>query len=558
MFLPAQETRLAYDDTFMLHHVQGFDHWTDAFRADAFRLYRPFKNLFYLGIEATGGDVRTYHAVTFGFYLFGALGLFFLARRLTDHDGWGLAAAALWTFSACNTTVAVWPTCANISFAVGTLCLGLVAWDRWRENPTRHGSLAAFILLALLGLFSYETSVAIAPLAVLLDLYRDRRVLARGALARYAGIALLVGAWLLVRHFGGADSSSAANPSLSPETERWQLSASAPYFLWTHLTMWAAPWGKLEVLGSYIWDKSVPAIVMPFCWLMLLGVAALCIRFWRPGNLLVFGLAWFLAASFPSGNFIPLGNTPYADYYTTLPAVGLCLALVAVLRALAGVVASRGLHHRAGLAATAALVLLVGWRAANLTEQRNWTRAWASPVEVMARTAAARPYQYLAKTAVANELSQRGSFELAEWYARAAIEDAPWLASNYITLAEVALDDERPEDAVAHLERAVETQHLSAFSMLKTHLRMGQALGRDPESSGLAFEHFRIVLREHDSPYHLEAIHSAAAMFASHDRRDDQRTVLKRGLEIHPGEASLVEALAEAEKPRAEAAADPS
>ena len=92
------------------------------------------------------------------------------------------------------------------------------------------------------------------------------------------------------RELRGPRLGSGGNPSFPHEIEAWQISASAPYFLWSHLIMWIAPWGRLEVLGSYLWDHSIPAMILPFCWLLLVGVILMIIREWKPGNLFLFML----------------------------------------------------------------------------------------------------------------------------------------------------------------------------------------------------------------------------------------------------------------------------
>lgn len=545
---PAMKGQLAFDDVLSIKQVQGFESWTDAFGSDAFMFYRPVKNLFfYAVVTGTPGDAIHFHLGTLAAYLTAMVGVFALSRRLGLSTPWALGAAAIWALSAANVTVALWTSCFNISVAAAAMCFGLLAWDRWREDPKRIGSLAGFILCFALGLLSYETAVAIAPLAVMIDLHRGRKVFARDSLLRYVGVALVVLAWIGLRYEMGAKTATVINPSFPDDMERWKISASAPYFLWTHFNMWAAPWGRLECLGNYLWNRSIPAAIVPFCWLLLIGAAVLAARFWRPGNLFVLGLAWFFIAAFPSGNFVPLGNTPYADYYTTIPNIGLAVSLAALLRALLGL--ARRTEGPARKLAWAAFALLVAWRGANLTEFRSWARAWSNPVEVMAHTAAVRPYQYLAKAAVAKVMLAVGEDQLARDYAGQSIEDNADLAIAHTVLGEVEFRAGNHAAALDHFTAAIDKRHLAAETLLDSHLRVGQIIGEDPARLEEAFQqHLLPVLRQRSYVRHPEAVVITAEVFRKAGERDHEIETLEKGLGYHPGNPLIAAALEEANR----------
>lgn len=552
LLLPAMRSPLAFDDMLSIQQVRQFESWTDAFRQDAFSFYRPIKNLFFYGLLQTSGDAILFHLATVGAYLLATAGVFTLASRLFGHRLWGLAVAAVWSLSAAHVTVAVWASCFNISIAAAAMTFGLTAWDRWREQPGRTGSAIAFVLLLALGLLSYEAAIAMAPLAVMIDLFRGRRVFERASLVRYAGIAVAVGAWLVVRHGAGGKMGEIVNPSFPADIERWQIAASAPYFLWTHFLMWIAPWGRLECLGSYIWGRSIPAAIVPFCWMLLAGIAVLAIRFWKAGNLVVLGLAFFLIAAFPSGNFIPMGNTPYADYYVPLPAIGLAVFFVALIRGLASAARQPRIESSARNAAYAVIVVLVAARAANLTEFRNWALAWTNPAIVMAETAAARPHQFLAKAAVSRILLETDELEMAEQYAIASIEDLDDIAIPHVVLGQIHYRRNEPESASSFFRTALERRHLSEETVLDCQLRLGEIVARDPARVQEAFDHHFIhVLKRRDYLHHPEAVIAAAAAFRNAGRGDDEIATLRKGASYHPGNAAIRTALEEADRRQA-------
>ncbi|MEP4078745.1 hypothetical protein [Haloferula sp.] len=548
LLLPAMRSPLAFDDMHSIQQIEQFDSWTDAFAKDAFSFFRPVKNLFFYLLMQTNGDAIYFHLATVGAYLIATLGVYALARRLTDSPLWGLATAAIWSLSAAHVTIAIWSSCFNISIAAASVCFALVAWDRWREQPSRIGSAIAFVFFLILGLLSYETAIAIAPMAVMLDFYRGRVVFSKASIIRYAGIAVVVAAWLFVRHGAGGKMGSLVNPSFPGDIEPWQISASAPYFLWTHFLMWAAPWGRLECLGSYIWGRSIPAAIIPFCWMFLVGIGVLALRIWKAGNLAILGLVFFFVAAFPSGNFIPLGNTPYADYYVPIPAIGLSLLLVAILRGLIRLTKSTEIEPSARRAAWVVVIALIAMRAANLTEFRSWVNAWTSPAVVMAETAVVRPYQFLAKSAVSRILLEAGDLETAEDYANKAINDLDDLAVPHVVLGHVHLRRGEFDAAGQSFATALQRRHMSEESVLDSHLRLGQVMARDPARMQEAFnDHFLPVLKQRGYRHHPEAVLVTADAFASANRLEDQLETLRKGAGYHPDNVEIRTALKDAE-----------
>lgn len=549
LFRPALDAPLFADDSISVKRAATMDHWTDALYSDAFSYFRPVKTVFFYSMENAGATAVGYHVVTLIAYLVATIGVFFLARNLFSNSLCGLAVAAIWSLSATNVTIGAWPSCFNISIAVAAMTFGLLAWDHWRgEHGKAVLGVAAFLCFAL-ALCSYETAISLAPLAVLIDLFRGRRVLAKGSLARYAGIAALVVCYALIRHSQGASLTKDANPSFTSDIESWQIAASAPYFLWTHFLMWAAPWGRLECLGSYLWDRSIPAIILPFCWVFLIGIASLCVRMWKPGSIAIFGLAWFFAASFPSNNFIPFGNTPYADYYIPIPAIGLSLTLVAVFRILLKVTRETSIHSPGFVrAAWTGMILIIAVRITNLTAFQNWVQAWTNPAMVLAHTAAARPHQYLAKSILASIMLDAGDARLAEDYALRALEDTDEFAMPFRTLGQIRYDQGKFEEAAGLFQTALSKRHLTDSSTAISFYYLGKIIGRDPSRADEAFACFIKVLERHNMDIHYETVIEVADLYDRADRQADRIKTLRRGLEIYPADPRLTALLQQAQE----------
>ena len=553
LFLPAFVSPLIFDDNLSIRQIERLDHWWQAFQPDVFSFYRPVKNLFFFLCLEAGGSPVLFHSVTLAAYLLATFGVFALARRLTSSPLWGLAAAAIWSLSAAHATLGIWASCFNISMAAAALGFGLACWDRWRESPSRLFSATGFFAWLVVGLLSYETAIAIAPLAVLLDLYRGRRVFSKDAILRYAAIAVIVLAYLLLRRSSQADFDDIGNPGFPSWIQSWQISASAPYFLWTHFMMWLAPWGRLEFFGNYIWDQSIPAIILPFCWLLLAGLVVLGVRFWQPGRLVIAGAAMFFIAAFPSGNFIPIRNTPYADYYVPIPAIGLTLLTIGILRALACHAREhKGPRQGVRNAAIACIALIAAARAANVIAMVDWIDAWKRPVMIMAKTALARPFQYHAKGTAAVMMESIGDHATAESYARAALADCPEIAVPDFVLGKIHYQRGEFDTAAAHFRQVIEKRQVTSDIFFDAHLYLGRIIGRDPDKADEAFEHFFILLSRSHNYNHVTAILAAAETFGRAKRHKDQIEVLERGLHYHPDDRSIQQALDAARKESAE------
>ena len=433
------------------------------------------------------------------------------------------------------------------------------AYDAMRDEsgrrPVLFGALAVFFLL--LGLLSYETAIATAPLLVLIDAYRGRKIFCKRSMVIYGVIAAIVVSWLVYRQLSGIPGVRGDNPSFPPGMPHWQVSASASYFLWTHFLMWLAPGGRLETFGSYIWDRSVPAAILPFCWLLLAGLIYLAVRFWRRAPLFFFGAAWFLVAAFPSGNFVPLKNTPYADYYVPIPSIGLCIMLAALLRGAFLRLREPGASRTSLAAAVATILGIAGWRLSQLPVLTDWLTAWEIPPRVMARTAAARPHQYFAKAVMAYSIAFCENEEtpeiltLIENSALDAEKDMPDLGIIQTALGKVARSRGQNDQAIAFFEKSLRLRHISADTHIWARYQLAMALVEDPRYWGAAQAHITILLKHREQGNHPKFVLLAAELMRKAEKPEEELKTLEKGHQYHPDNEEI---LAELEKARARTA----
>ncbi|MDX1679704.1 MAG: hypothetical protein R3242_03140, partial [Akkermansiaceae bacterium] len=392
-------------------------------------------------------------------------------------------------------------------------------------------------LLLFISQLSYETALAVPGLCVLVDLLRRRTILSRDAILRYAALGLVTLAYLIVRNALGATLSfEERNSSFSPDLEAWHMTLSAPWFLWKHFTMWLMPFGRLEFLGTYVWAKSASPMHLAAAWVWLLVMIAACGLAWKRRPLIAIGVLWFLVASFPTSNLIPVWNGPIVDYYLMLPSIGLVMALVGILRWLLDFLKQAMGPAKAARrrAVACALGMVIIWRLAMVP--LFWFQAglWDDPLKLYLHAEATRPYQYQLQTAIAQELLVSGQLEQAKLYANLAREGGPWSPASYLVLGTIALEQGEPEKAQNHFTQVLKRSYSGSFIHDYSRLNLGKAVmlgGGRPEQ---VHEILLPLLREPNADQHIEAIQVLVDANLKHARTDAAARALRRALELHP------------------------
>jgi tetratricopeptide (TPR) repeat protein len=536
---PGLRAPLLLDDLDQLYYTRLMTGWGDIFRPDAYQLFRPVKNaIFYALLPWIDEDIFKMHLGCLACFLSGVVGVWILGRRISADPAMAITIAAVWALAPTQVSSAIWLSCANIGVGVFFLCLALWFYDKARTDNggARWPWMLAAAVATLLAQCSYETAVAIAPMALALDWSRGR--LTRGTFIR-TGMAVGVLAavtvfYLVLRKSSGTIASAQEwNLGYAPGTQKWQLVLSAPWFLWRHLLMWFSPVGNIEFVSTYLWMRSASPLELVWgavVWLALLATPFL-LRKKQP--LAALGIAWFLIAAFPAGNFLPIFAGPIEDYYLTVPSLGLAVAVGWWL-----VMAWRSLRSgEAGSPLLVVLVLLVLGlpRLVLAGFFPMWADVWSRPAEIYARVAASRPHQFQAEGLLAREMLVGGLVKEAEERARASLATAPWHPVSVMVLAEAGLLLENFEESKELFARLAESKltpiHLREFSQL----RMGMLLGMDETTREKGMEFHRAVLANQYSMYHATAVYELAKLYQAAGDKERAAATIERGLQIHPG-----------------------
>jgi hypothetical protein len=533
------------DDQDHVAHVANLSGWKDTLGIDAFGMFRPFKNIVFYAFHRFGTPPPLlWHGIPLGFNFAAIAAVFALARRLTSSPGAGLTVAALWAFSATQTTTVLWMSCFHISLAACLLCLAVLQYDRsWDSARPWSVCLPACLVLSFLAMLSYETSVCIAPLCVATDAMRRRRIFSKPALIRYAALAAVTLGYIALRF--QARSGSNVNPSnlgLDPEMPLWQLSVSAPWLMWRHFSMWFFPFGRLEFMSTYLWGKSASMLDLAAAWGFLLLLVTGCLFTLRRLPLFSFGIAWFLVASFPSSNFIPTKSGPIEDYYVVLPGVGLALAVAALLSETRKWIAipQRASLRTGKLAATCLIGSILLLKLAGIPFFWHQASLWNDPARLFLSAAYGRPAQFQQKNLAARELVYRGDYVAAKQLIEESLADGPWLTNNYLLLGEIAVRSGDYKAATGYFDRSQSLADSNQRFRDFIHLRRAEILLASGNLVG-ARDLLLPLLRRTESDEHFSATLMLADIYFRQGDREKAQKTLEKSATIHPEKRGEIE-----------------
>jgi len=372
--------------------------------------YRPITVLtFAIDYRLGGGEPWIFHLDNILFHVLTALACFVVIRRRWGH-GVGVAVAMVFATHALHVE--------NVGGLVGradvlATFFGLLAWDLAGRKSARLAACSGVALLV--SLLAKEVGVAFLGVVVAEEVLRLRRG-ERPMFGRLVPIATMLAAlaiYLLLRleALGSltADVSAQGNPLVDASALERVLTASMlltkTFELMVFPAVLCADYSYAEIMpiGSP-WD---PQVLSGLALWLLLPLTAVVFRRKAPGT--SSGLIVFLAAYAPISNLVLQVPTIFAERLLYLPSLGLFLAAVTALRPLWG-------QRRRLLVAVLAIAVL-GNGARSFVRSFDWQTA-------------------------------RSLFD-------SATRVAPLSARNWFNLGVAALAEEKPEEALEHLEKSL-------------------------------------------------------------------------------------------------------
>jgi tetratricopeptide (TPR) repeat protein len=388
--------------------------------------------------------------------------------------------------------------------------LVLLAYERHARRPSGARAAAVAALFAL-GLAAKPMLVTLPFVLLLLDWWPLGRLRGAGlrglaAAARekaplFALAALASAVTLYAQRAGGATRLNEAFP-LGVRIAN-AFAAAAGYLgkaLWpAHLASFYPHLGR----DLPPWQAALSA-------LLLAGVTAAALRWWRRSPWLPAGWLWYLGMLVPVSGVVQVGLQSMADRYTYLPLVGVAIAAVWSVDAL-----TRRFPRRAVLLAPAAALLLGALALATWRQTGVWKDAdtlLANDLEVNSGGAALRP-------------PPADPRALAELQAAAAARPDDAAARNALGAALARAG--RVDEAVAQFRRALQLAPGSA----EAHYNLGLAY----DVLGLresADREYRQTLRL--APGHAPACNNLGVNLALDGRHAEAVAWFERALRLRP------------------------
>jgi hypothetical protein len=532
------------DDIPQLEKSSHYTSWKQIFEPDAFNFYRPVKNTIFMAAASLQHKPVAWHMIGLVAYLAATVGVFRIASICLANPRAAWIATAVWALSpACVSTI-LWLSCANISIGLAIAAIVFECHERaasGRKAAWLAGALAAYAATLL----CYETLIAIPGLLFLRDLQQRRIGFDRRTVIRYGLYTLVALAFLLVRSqfsakaIGGNDFHS----GFGPDTKAIHLTLSAPWFLWRHFLMWIFPFGNIELLGSYQWLKSAPALVLVLSWGFLFGLLGAAAVWWKRFPMAAYGILFFLVASFPSGNFLPGFNGPINDAYLTIPSIGLALIVAAVCEKLLREAGKRRREMDSGVAALAAVVFLIlAWRLPVCGAYfRYWAAVWNEPIKMVLLMSDTRPHQFQSKAYASTLLLTEGYLDQAETLANEVLQDAPWSPLAKLTLARVLAfrGDHAREEAIYRdiLITSNLPQNLHNTATVELAESLAKLPARREEAAALCRSTLGAKYVSHS--FHLRAVICLSGIYEAQGLRDKAIATIQKGMGIHRNSPEL-------------------
>jgi protein O-mannosyl-transferase len=286
--------------------------------------------------------------------------------------------------------------------------------------------------------------------------------------------------------------------------------------------------GYVRYLGKTVWPSDL-AIFYPYVrfslgsWqviaagLVLLAVTAgvLLARKQRP--YLLVGWLWFAGMLVPVIGLVQVGKQSLADRYTYLPHIGLFIAAVWGLAALA----NRLKPARLLSTVAAALVLI----ACGIVTTRQLSY-WRDTRTLFQRTADVTSRNFVAYAVLGNDCVERGKLaEGIEW-CRKSLDIAPDYSEAHNTLGNIYARQENYDEAVVHYRAAA-----ADATYADPRVGLGDVLvkqGKFAEAEAQCREALRLA------PMHLPALFTLATALHSQSKLDEAADYYRRILSLNP------------------------
>lgn len=414
-----------------------------------------------LDCQLFGLNAGAHHLVNLFWHSVAAVLLFVLLQRMTAEFWSSAFVAAVFAIHPLRVESVVWIAERKDVLSGFFFMLTLLAYFYWTQKQTLGRYVAMSILFAF-GLMSKPMLVTLPIVLLLLDYWPLRRI-RRTENGRQKTIAQLVieKIPLFALSIGSCVATMWAQGFALGSTEllplKWRITnAVVSYFDYIRQMFWPVdltpfyihPENRLEP-----WRLAVAAT-------LLIGITAIVFVRRKKNPYLIVGWFWYLVMLVPVIGIIQVGLQGRADRYTYLPQIGLCVALVWLIRDLTKSYLSRRsdfstpkMARKILLATAAALVLgtlsILSWK--QTTHWRDSETLWRNALAIT-------PANDVANVGLGGILFVRGDIDEAMECYRRALWHRDGNAAAHYGLGKALAAKQKTDEAIFHFEKALEIQ----------------------------------------------------------------------------------------------------
>jgi tetratricopeptide (TPR) repeat protein len=400
-----------------------------------------------------GLNAGAHHLINVLWHAGNAVLLFFLARRLTGKNWAAALIAALFAWHPLRVESVAW-----LAERKDVLSANFELWALWfyvrYAGEKRAGNYYLALFCFALSLLAKPMPITLPCLLLVLDWWPLQRLTAPAARARaWAALAwekwpffLLAAASGTVTYFA---QRSSAVLSLAHDPLSLRLgNAALAYVKYLLNTAWPVDLAVIYPLpGQLEWPRVAVAVA---------ALAAISCLAWRQRHAqpyLLTGWLWYLGCLVPVIGLVQTGQQAMADRYTYFPGIGICLAAVLGLQALADRFQVKTLPLTLGAAVVLAACL-------GLTERQ--LSFWRDDESLFAHALALTGDNFVAQVNLGSVLEQAGRKEEAMAHYKAALLLAPDNVEAHNNLADL-LDDAGESSAALEQYRIALSLNPHAF-----------------------------------------------------------------------------------------------
>jgi protein O-mannosyl-transferase len=399
-----------------------------------------------LDCQLFGLQPRGHHFVNVLLHSAGVLLLFLLLEQMTGELWLSAFVAAIFAIHPLRVESVAWIAERKDVLSGIFFMLTLVSYVRYTRRPSIDRYITMSILFAC-GLMSKPMLVTVPIILLLLDYWPldrwsgSRSTAKKLLVEKIPLIALSIGscvATLLAQNF--------ALGSTDYLPLKWRITnAIVTYFDYVRQTFW-----PIDLIPFYVHPENRLEISrLIFAILILVAITAFTFSRRRRNPYLVVGWLWFIVMLIPVIGVIQVGLQGRADRYTYLPQIGLCFAIVWLMRDLV----KSWRQQKIILAVAATIVVgvlsILSWRQ---------TTHWRDSEALWRHTLTITPDSDVAHAGLAGILFVRGQVDAAILHYKRALALRDGNVAAHYGLAAALASEQKVDEAIVHFEKALSIQ----------------------------------------------------------------------------------------------------